>query len=50
MYQKSFNNLENHPVEFGGIISTSNTYSSEVVTIETDGFLYWSMGLETNED
>lgn len=31
--------------EFGGLISTSNTYAREIVTIQTDGYLYWSMGL-----
>lgn len=36
--------------EFGGLVSTSNTYAAELVTIQTDGFLYWSMGLIVNHD
>lgn len=33
------------------MVSTSNTYGSERLTIVTDGLLYWSMGLrdEINE-
>lgn len=46
-----FNNffLDNHVVQFGGMVSTSNTYSSNVVTLQSDGLLYWSMGITENE-
>ncbi|XP_037040872.1 thiamin pyrophosphokinase 1 isoform X2 [Bradysia coprophila] len=42
-------NLDNQFTQFGGIVSTSNTYSSNVVTLQSDGLLYWSMGI-TNEE
>ncbi|KAJ6633544.1 Thiamine pyrophosphokinase 1 [Pseudolycoriella hygida] len=42
-------NLDNQFVQFGGICSTSNTYSSNVVTLRSDGYLYWSMGLSEHE-
>ncbi|XP_053671788.1 thiamin pyrophosphokinase 1 [Anopheles nili] len=32
------------PLQFGSIVSTSNTYSSNRVRIVTDGSLLWSMG------
>ncbi|XP_058117118.1 thiamin pyrophosphokinase 1 [Anopheles ziemanni] len=32
------------PLQFGSIVSTSNTYSKEQVHIVTDGALLWSMG------
>lgn len=45
-----FDSAENR-VQFGGLVSTSNTYAGERLTIVTDGLLYWSMGLrdEINE-
>ncbi|XP_066141686.1 thiamin pyrophosphokinase 1 [Euwallacea fornicatus] len=40
-------NLDKTQLEFGGMVSTSNTYSDEAfATISTDGFLTWSMGIE----
>jgi thiamine pyrophosphokinase len=44
-------NLENSKMEFGGIVSTSNTYDDkfDVVKVATDSPLVWSMGIE-NED
>uniref|UniRef100_A0A0A9WIU9 Thiamin pyrophosphokinase 1 n=1 Tax=Lygus hesperus TaxID=30085 RepID=A0A0A9WIU9_LYGHE len=39
-------NLTSHCIKFGGLISSSNTYSnSETVTLDTDAELIWSMGL-----
>ncbi|XP_021941184.1 thiamin pyrophosphokinase 1 isoform X3 [Zootermopsis nevadensis] len=39
-------NLDDRVMEFGGTISTSNTYSGDpVVTVKTSGSLVWSMGL-----
>ncbi|KAH8420838.1 hypothetical protein KR222_006262 [Zaprionus bogoriensis] len=37
-------NLYHAQMEFGGMVSTSNTYSTEFVQIETDSNLIWSMG------
>ncbi|XP_030374939.1 thiamin pyrophosphokinase 1 isoform X2 [Scaptodrosophila lebanonensis] len=37
-------NLYHAHMEFGGMVSTSNTYSTEFVQIETDSNLIWSMG------
>ncbi|EDV94855.1 GH23105 [Drosophila grimshawi] len=37
-------NLYNAQMEFGGMVSTSNTYSTEFVQVETDSNLIWSMG------
>jgi len=31
-------------MEFGGMVSTSNTYSTEFVQVQTDSNLIWSMG------
>nr|ATU82997.1 secreted hypothetical protein [Pristhesancus plagipennis] len=43
-------NLENNSVEFGGLISSSNTYDgSNEVTINTDAEILWSMGLVTDK-
>lgn len=47
--QKHFFVSDNQFVNFGGIVSTSNTYSSNVVTLQSDGMLYWSMGITENE-
>lgn len=44
-----FSFSDNQFVQFGGIVSTSNTYSSDVVTLQSDGLLYWSMGITENE-
>ncbi|PSN33329.1 Thiamine pyrophosphokinase 1 [Blattella germanica] len=44
-------NLENRTLEFGGMVSTSNSYSgSPVVTVDTDGSLVWSIGLPDDQD
>ncbi|EDW16028.2 thiamin pyrophosphokinase 1 isoform X1 [Drosophila mojavensis] len=37
-------NLYHAQLEFGGMVSTSNTYSTEFVQVETDSNLIWSMG------
>lgn len=37
-------------MEFGGMVSTSNTYSTEFVQVETDANLIWSMGAYDFED
>ncbi|KAL7730049.1 hypothetical protein ACLKA6_009336 [Drosophila palustris] len=37
-------NLYHAQMEFGGMVSTSNTYSTEFVQVQTDGNLIWSMG------
>lgn len=37
-------NLDDQKLEFGGLISTSNTYQSDTVMVETDQHLLWSMG------
>ncbi|CAG9766798.1 unnamed protein product [Ceutorhynchus assimilis] len=40
-------NLDETKLSFGGLVSTSNTYNGEpFVTVTTDGFLVWSMGIE----
>lgn len=35
----------NHCCKFGGMVSTSNTYASSSVEIETDTSIIWSMGI-----
>ncbi|XP_055639223.1 thiamin pyrophosphokinase 1 isoform X2 [Toxorhynchites rutilus septentrionalis] len=37
-------NLNDRVVEFGSLVSTSNTYSDEEVNIRTDSNLLWTMG------
>lgn len=42
---------DNTVVQFGGMVSTSNTYAGERLTIRTeDGLLYWSMGIDGVSD
>ncbi|XP_053968818.1 thiamin pyrophosphokinase 1 [Anastrepha ludens] len=43
-------NLSQSPLEFGYMVSTSNTYEAEEVYVETDSSLVWSMGLWTQKD
>ncbi|XP_020811277.1 thiamin pyrophosphokinase 1 [Drosophila serrata] len=43
-------NLYHTQMEFGGMVSTSNTYSTEFVQVETDANLIWSMGAYEFED
>ncbi|XP_075230646.1 thiamine pyrophosphokinase 1-like isoform X2 [Lycorma delicatula] len=39
-------NMCDRKIEFGGLVSSSNSYNGdEVVTVETDGNVLWSMGL-----
>ncbi|XP_011209202.2 thiamin pyrophosphokinase 1 isoform X1 [Bactrocera dorsalis] len=38
-------NLTQSPLEFGFMVSTSNTYASKEVYVDTDSSLIWSMGL-----
>ncbi|XP_018790577.1 PREDICTED: thiamin pyrophosphokinase 1 [Bactrocera latifrons] len=38
-------NLTQSPLEFGFMVSTSNTYASKEVCVDTDSSLIWSMGL-----
>jgi thiamine pyrophosphokinase len=42
-------NLDQSKLEFGGLVSSSNTYDdvSAKVTVCTDNMLVWSMGIET---
>nr|XP_017088731.2 thiamin pyrophosphokinase 1 [Drosophila bipectinata] len=37
-------NLYHAQMDFGGMVSTSNTYATEFVQVETDSNLIWSMG------
>ncbi|XP_022088400.1 thiamin pyrophosphokinase 1-like isoform X2 [Acanthaster planci] len=41
-------NLDHQPMQFGGLISTSNTYAegTETVTVQTDQPLLWTMGFK----
>ncbi|KAI9579961.1 thiamin pyrophosphokinase 1 [Glossina fuscipes] len=43
-------NIENDTLCFGGLVSTSNTYSSCRVIVETSGTLVWSMGVFSFSD
>ncbi|XP_004524025.1 thiamin pyrophosphokinase 1 isoform X3 [Ceratitis capitata] len=43
-------NLVRAPLEFGYMVSTSNTYASDEVYVETESRLLWSMGLEKNAE
>ncbi|XP_016951342.1 thiamin pyrophosphokinase 1 [Drosophila biarmipes] len=43
-------NLYHAQMEFGGMVSTSNTYATEFVQVETDANLIWSMGAYDFED
>ncbi|XP_011182466.1 thiamin pyrophosphokinase 1 [Zeugodacus cucurbitae] len=42
-------NLTQSGLEFGFMVSTSNTYASEEVYVDTESRLVWSMGLWTEE-
>lgn len=43
-------NLNNRLMDFGGMVSTSNTYSGDpVITVKTSGSLVWCMGLCDDE-
>lgn len=37
--------LDNSKMNFGGLVSTSNTYASDILTVKTNGNVYFSMGL-----
>ncbi|XP_076292019.1 thiamine pyrophosphokinase 1-like [Lasioglossum baleicum] len=40
-------NLNNTPLQFGGVVSSSNTYDNcSKVTIDTDSLVVWTMGIE----
>ncbi|KAL1132203.1 hypothetical protein AAG570_010160 [Ranatra chinensis] len=44
-------NLDDSQIEFGGLISSSNTYSGEpVVTVTTDTELFWCMSLGAEDN
>lgn len=43
-----FDFTANHPVQFGGIVSTSNTYASTHLTIDCDNYLFWSMATDSD--
>lgn len=38
--------LDNTTMQFGGLISTSNTYKDSKVTVNTDTSVIWTMGIE----
>ncbi|XP_055382515.1 thiamin pyrophosphokinase 1 [Condylostylus longicornis] len=38
-------NLENSLTQFGGMVSTSNTYARDLVEVNTDETILWSMGV-----
>lgn len=33
-------------MQFGGLVSTSNTYANSEVTVNTDTSVIWTMGIE----
>lgn len=39
--------LGNTTMQFGGLISTSNTYENSKVTVNTDTSVIWTMGIES---
>lgn len=39
-------NFNNSTTQFGGLVSTSNTYDNSEVTISTDTTIIWTMGIE----
>lgn len=41
----NFTFKDNHKCSFGGLVSTSNTFAKNRVSIKTDGLLFWSMGI-----
>lgn len=43
-------NLSSGLLSFGGMVSSSNSYSKEIVEITTDSHVVWSMGLFNFED
>ncbi|KAL0133306.1 hypothetical protein PUN28_000807 [Cardiocondyla obscurior] len=43
-------NLNSSTMQFGGLISTSNTYESSEVTVDTDTPIIWTMGIESLQD
>lgn len=44
----NFSSAANGTVEFGIIISSSNTYKSSTIRIDCDNYLFWSMGIDKN--
>lgn len=41
---------DNTTMQFGGLISTSNTYEDSEVTVNTDTSVIWTMGIESLKD